>query len=95
MNQIADEADAEQLLELKAQRRRQIFTRIRRGVAFCLFTAALATSFFYRAELQQFASEKFLNNPKAGPVDSTTSEALKGLQAHAEKRDKTLNDITK
>lgn len=95
MNQIAAQAEAAQLREQEAQRRQRLFAKVRVAFMFLLWTAALGCGFYYRAELQQFASDKFFSKPKVGQVDGNTSEALKGIQSQADKRDQMLKEISK
>jgi hypothetical protein len=95
MNQISAQAEAEQLRELKDQSRQRLFAGVRRAFACLLWAALLACGFYYRVELQQFASEKFFSKSKPGRIDSATSESLKDIQTNAKKRDQALNEITK
>ncbi len=93
MNQIAAEADAEQIRDAKFLRRQQIISRIRCGVGFLFLTALLAAGFVYRVELQQFASDKLrATKPQ---ISGETGAKLQGLQDQAAKRDKALEELTK
>ena len=93
MDQIAAQAEAEEKRELKTQRRRQLFSRLRTAFMFLLWAGVLGCGYIYRAELQQFVSEKFLTNKPQ--IDGSTGQALKGIQAQADKRDQILNEIAK
>lgn len=93
MNQISAQAEAEREKEARVEQRRKIFSKVR-GVGLFLFGAGLlASGFYYRAEVQQYISDKcFAAKPQ---VDGETGEALAGLQEHANKRDSVLEEITK
>jgi hypothetical protein len=95
MNEIAAQAEAEQLSELKAQNRQRIYAKARSTLAFLLWTALLGCGIYYRKELQKFASEKFLDKPKAAQVDEATGKSLNTIQAQAKKRDQVVDEITK
>src|SRR5262245_50501701 len=93
MGQIARENEAEQLREVRDQNRRKLMGKIRTAVTFLAFGALLTAGYLYREPLQKLAEDKFLSKPKVGKVEGGTGEALKGIQAAAEKRDQVLDQI--
>ena len=95
MNQIAAQSQAEKEREVQAERRQQLYAKLRSGIAALMLMGLLAAGFSYRAEVQQFVSETILSKPKVGQIDGRTGEALKGIQAQADKRDQVLSEITK
>ena len=95
MSQIAAQDEAEKARELVVARRRRVLARARGGIMALLWAALLGCGFYYRAELQQFASETFFGKPKAGQIDAKTSATLQGIQAQASKRDQVLDQVAK
>ena len=93
MNQIAAESHAQNERELEAQRRQRLYARLFTGVKALLWLGLIAGVFSYRSEIQQFVSETVLSRPQVGQIDAKTGEALRGIQAQAEKRDQVLNAI--
>lgn len=92
MSNIARQAEAQKLLEERAQRRQALYGNIKKAFGFLLGVALLATAFCYRNELQSYVSAKLQTKAQ---VDSNTGATLSRLQTDAQKRDQVLDDITK
>jgi hypothetical protein len=96
MNQIAAEAEAEKLAELRDLERRRILAKVRRVGSFLILTAILACGFCYRTQLQNLSWAMFNKTPQVIPapqVGEKTSAALRGIEASAAKRDEAVDNI--
>lgn len=93
MSKIASQAKAQQLLELRDQRRREIRDRISKVIGFLVVTGLLGAAYYYRAPLQEFVSSKLTtsNQPHIG---AGMAAALGGVQADAAKRDSQIDELT-
>lgn len=97
---------------IKAHRRRELETEarqrkkavIRRYIATFLWLAVFGTACYYHKELQQFASEKFLEAPNptklaSGIINNTnfgsTGQTLSFITQQAQRRDEVLAETTK
>lgn len=94
MNQIAAEAEAEQILERRLIHRRERNAKIFFWVRSVMLLAVLGGLVAYRVELQKYVSENLLAAPKP-TIDSKTGAALAGIQENAAKRDKALETLLK
>ncbi len=95
MSQIASEAEAEQKREIKAEERRRFQSKIRRICLFLTVTVVLGAGFYFRQNLEQYAS-KVTNKLSAPPkIDGQTATALNDLRTGAAKRDQVLDEIGK
>jgi hypothetical protein len=93
MSQIVREAEAKREQEVRDQQRSLLFGKVRRVFVFLFIATLFVVAFNYHTEVQQVVSEKVFAPPRP-KIGSGTGEALKNLQAHAEKRDKVLDEIT-
>ena len=93
MSQIARETEAKREQEIRDHQRRLFFGKVRSVFVFLFIATLFVFAFNYHTELQQLVSEKVLAPPKP-KISSGTGEALKDLQAHAEKRDHVLDEIS-
>ena len=92
MSNIAREAEAQRMLEERAQRRQALVSKIKKVAGFLFGAALLGTAFYYHNELQDYVSSKFASKPQ---ISASTSASLNKVEAAAEKRDQTLDEITK
>jgi hypothetical protein len=95
INRIATQARAVELHELKAQRRRELFAKVRRFGMIVLGLALVAGGVYYRQQIQQTVQDKFFSPSKVGKIDEATGEKLKDIQVMAKKRDAALDELTK
>jgi hypothetical protein len=91
MGRIAIEAENQRQLEERRERRQRIFSRIRSVGGFLLGAVVLGAGYYYRAQVQDYINSKLA---KAPTISAGTGEAIKGIQADAEKRDQVLDSLT-
>jgi hypothetical protein len=96
MEKIVGQAEAEQRQEVRAQRRSQIFSRVR-GVFSLLLVATVAVFVFcYRMELQNLIFSRPAAKQAAGETAAGgTAAGIKAAQDNAATRDRVVNEITK
>ncbi len=92
MSKIAVQAEARRLLEIRAQEKHRQMNKIKGAIFFLMVTAALVVAYYCRDDLQKFVNAKLDRTPT---VNAATSDALKGIKANADKRDKALDELTK
>jgi hypothetical protein len=90
MGKIVAQAEAEQVEEVRALRRHQIFDRVRGIVAFLIIAAALFSALHYRGQIQSFLLSKVTSQTSNG-----ASASIKAAQNNAAARDKALDEISK
>jgi len=92
MSKIAVQDEARRLLEIRNAQRQERSAKIRKVIFFLLGLAALAAAYSYRNDLEKVVESKLDRTPK---INAATSDALKGIQSNAQKRDKALDELTK
>jgi hypothetical protein len=100
MEKIVGQAEAEQRQEVRAQRRSQIFSRVRGVFTLLLIATITVFVFCYRVELQNLifsrpAAKQTAGETATGTAAGGTAAGIKAAQDNAATRDKVVNEITK
>lgn len=103
MNQIVNQAEAEQQAELHAQRRAILFGRVRRVALLLGILAVAGIAFYYRDQVNHFVSDKFAaitgksakdgQNP-ASTTGGAASATVAKAQANAAVRDQIVDQVS-
>ena len=92
MSRIAVQDEARRLLEIRNEERRKRTAKVKGVILFLVVTATFVVAYCYRDDLQKFVEAKLDRTPT---VNAATTDALKGIQSNADKRDKALDELTK
>jgi hypothetical protein len=103
MNQIVNQAEAEQQQQLRAQHRAVIFGRVRRTAFLLGVLAATGVAFYCRDQVSQFVSDKVAGitgksdgaeKSKMTPAGAASTSVAKA-QANASIRDQVVDEVSK
>jgi hypothetical protein len=103
MNQIVNQAEAEQLAELHARRRAIMLGRVRRVALLVGILAVTGVAFYYHQQVNHFVSDKFAaltgksstdaQNEASAPNGAAAATVAKA-QANAAVRDQVINQVS-
>jgi hypothetical protein len=97
MNQIVNQAKAEEQRELQEQHRQMLYARVRKVLIVGFVLAGLATAYAYRAPIQEYVVSKMPagtqseTNTPAGGAQVTISKAAE----NASVRDRIVDEVSK
>lgn len=98
MSQYGSEAEQQKCGEARAEKRSQMFRRIRRGVMFLIFAGAMAAAVVYRNEVTSSVSllaSKFRPPTPYAQAEANTKNKIADIQSEALNREKAIAETYK